>query len=186
MTVGQRSPARAAAVAILWLLLGCTPGESTGAAHPALVGPPETGTWSGTVERIVDGDTLRLHVDASGPSGIEAGTTVRVRLLRIDSPELARDGSSAECLAEASNEHLRSLAPEGTRLVAAHDIEHQDRFGRELAHLWRTDGLWLNGRMLFDGYAQVITFPPNVAYDDEVRALQDAARTQGAGLWSAC
>jgi micrococcal nuclease len=154
--------------------------------HPALVDPPTTGTWEGTIARIVDGDTVRIVVDRPGDSGIPAGTEVRVRLLRIDTPELARGGNPDECLARAATDWLRALAPPGSRVIAAHDVERQDRFGRELAHLWRPDGLWLNGRMLLDGYASVITFPPNVAYDDEVLVLQGDARQRGAGLWSAC
>ncbi len=188
----HRSAWLAAVVAVL-LLVGCagaTP--ATDGAGPAvaantdMVPLPTAGTWTGTVDHVSDGDTLWLVVDDPGPTSHRAGDEVKVRLLRIDTPELGRDGQPAECLAESARDHLRALLPEGTPVTAAHDMEERDQYGRDLAHLWRDDGLWVNGSMLRDGYATVVTFPPNVAHDDAVHQLEAAARADGAGLWSAC
>lgn len=147
---------------------------------------PTTGTWSGTVTHVSDGDTLRIVVDLPGRTELRPGDELRVRLLRIDTPELSRDGQPAECLAEAARDALARLAPPGTPVTAWRDVEAQDRYGRELAHLWLDDGTWVNGTMVAAGFADVVTFPPNVAYDDEVRDRQRAARDAGRGLWSAC
>ena len=38
-------------------------------------------------------------------------------------------------------------------------------------------------KLLEDGYAQVMTVPPNVKYSEEFTALQRRARENGKGLW---
>lgn len=141
-------------------------------ATPAAV-PVPVDAAAGVVERVVDGDTLVADVD---------GVRERVRLLRIDAPEVARDGDPAECLADAATTALEELLPPGTGIQLATDVERRDRFERLLAHVW-VDGVWVNGALLDAGLVQVLTIPPNVAYDDEVRAAQAAARDAGAGLW---
>lgn len=160
-----------------WLLLAtvaCTPLPTTTGvgSGPAAVPAPDDAV-PGVVERVVDGDTLIAEV---------RGERERVRLLRIDAPEVARDGDPAECLADAATAALADLVPPGTTVRLATDVEQRDRFGRLLAHLW-VDDVWVNGALLDAGLVQVLTIPPNVAYDDEVRAAQAAARDAAAGLW---
>lgn len=147
---------------------------ATTTADRGLVGAPND-TRGAQVERVVDGDTVVVRID---------GERERVRLLRIDTPELARDDRPAECLADRAAAALRALLPAGTTVELATDVEARDRFGRLLAHVWDADGRWVNGRMLRDGYASVVTFPPNTAFDDEVLALQQAARDERLGLWA--
>lgn len=156
----------------LVLLAGCAPLE---VAPPAPVGavPVPAGAEAGVVERVVDGDTLIAEVD---------GERERIRLLRIDAPEVARDGEPGECLGDAATAALEALLPAGATIQLATDVEVRDRFGRLLAHVW-VDGTWVNGTMLDTGYADVLTIPPNVAHDDEVRAAAAAARRDEVGLW---
>lgn len=156
-------------VALVVALTACTPTVPT--AAPA-VAVPGDGLMA-TVERVVDGDTVVVDVD---------GSRERVRLLRIDTPELSRDGAPAECLAEAATDALAALLPPGAGVLLVTDVEERDRFGRLLAHVW-VDETWVNGAMLRGGWAQLLTIPPNVALDDEVRDAVAAARAQGVGLW---
>ncbi len=141
------------------------------------------GAFTATVTHISDGDTLWVSVEDPGATGIDTREEAKLRLLRIDTPELARDGQPADCLADEASDALARLVPEGSTVHGAYDVERRDRYGRELVHLWTDDGRWVNGAMLADGYAQVVTFPPNTAYDDEVRALQADARDDRRGLW---
>lgn len=166
---------RAVATALAVALAACLPVQPTGDVEPStgLPGPPPS-TTPAVIERVVDGDTVIAEV---------AGARERVRLLRIDAPEVARDGEPAECLADASTAALEALVPPGTTVRVATDVEVRDRFDRLLAHMW-VDEVWVNGAMLRDGMAQVLTIPPNVAYDDEVLAAADAARRDGRGLWA--
>ena len=167
------------ALAVLAALTACTPiavdapsaTSETTTAEADLPVPSDAA--SAVVERVVDGDTIIVELD---------GERERVRLLRIDTPELAHDGEGAECLADASRIALEGLLPAGATVQLAEDVEQRDRFGRLLAHVW-IDGTWVNGAMLRDGWANLVTFPPNVAYDAEVRAAMDAAVETRVGLW---
>ena len=150
-------------------LAACTVPAEDPAGPPA----PPASVVRGEVERVVDGDTLVAEV---------GGERERIRLLRIDAPEAARDGAPAECLADAATAALEELVPPGTTVLLAADVERRDRFGRLLAHVW-VDDTWVNGAMLEAGLVQVLTIPPNVAYDEEVLAAQAAAREADRGLW---
>lgn len=149
-------------------------GSVTDAAPPGTDPHPPADALLGEVERVVDGDTVVVEV---------GGERERVRLLRIDTPELARDGEPAECLAQEAAAALDALLPPGEPVLLALDVERRDRFGRLLAHVW-SRATWVNAQMLRDGYAQVVTFPPNTAFDTEVLAAQRQAREDEVGLWS--
>lgn len=123
------------------------------------------------VERIIDGDTIVV-------TGGE-----RVRLIGIDTPEVGED----ECYAREATNFLASLVPPdtGVRLVA--DVGEIDQYGRTLAYLYRTgDGLFVNAEMVAEGYAVLLTIPPNVGHADEFQTLAEEAREDELGLWSAC
>lgn len=177
---------------------GCAAGTTAGQAEVDTRGAAEGGdevdtegwpaapsdAWAATVTHLTDGDTLWVAVDEPAPEGHAPGDELKLRLLRIDTPELGRDGRADECLAVAAHEHLAAIVPVGTRVHAAHDVERRDRYGRELVHLWTEDGRWVNGAMLADGFARVVTFPPNVAHTEAVLAAERDARQAGRGLWS--
>lgn len=168
------------------LLLACSPGmggRDGYVEHPKAEASELQASFTGVVTRISDGDTLRVDVRDPGTSGLSPGQNVRVRLLRIDTRELARDGRPAECLADQAAAHLESLAPVGAELTLAYDVVRRDRFGRELAHAWLADGTWLNGRMLEDGFAMMMTLPPNVAFTHEAQMAQQVGRAAGRGFW---
>lgn len=156
------------------------PGLSASVAVPSVTGLPRVVAAlpagdDTTVEEVVDGDTL---VVTGG---------VRVRLIGVDTPETKDPRRGVQCYgAEAAKHTGRLLAP-GTKVHLAYDVERRDRYGRTLAYVYRLgDGLLVNAALVRDGYAQVATFPPNVARADELLALQRQAREAGRGLWSAC
>lgn len=152
----------------------------TSAAHE--VDPP-TGGFRAVVTHVADGDTLRARVTDAGATAVRAGEELELRLLRVDAPELARDGRPADCLADAATTALTQLVPRGAEVEGVHDVERHDRYDRDLVHLWTADGTWVNGALLAGGWAQVVTFPPNTAYDDEVRAAEAGARRARRGRW---
>ena len=59
----------------------------------------------------------------------------------------------------------------------------QDRYGRALAHLYRDDGLWLQGEMLARGLARVYSFRDNRAGVPEMLAREAQARAKRLGIW---
>ena len=142
---------------------------------PAQSGPVVPDGEGAAVEDVVDGDTI-----------VVAGGT-RVRLIGIDTPETKDPRKPVQCFGAEASAYTASLLPPGTPVRLVFDVERFDRFGRTLAYVYReADGLFVNVALVANGYAQVATFPPNVAHADELTVLARTAREEGRGLWSAC
>ena len=167
MRSALRHPIAALALALCTAVCGCS-----GTADE-----PPSGSGSGRVLRVVDGDTIRVALR----SGVE-----RVRYIGVDAPESVKPGVPVECFAKrASALNERLVAGERVKLVR--DVEERDRYGRLLAYVYRArDGLFVNAELVRRGYATVATFPPNVAHEREFRRLANRARMSGRGLWSEC
>jgi micrococcal nuclease len=165
---------RALWIAGLLCGLGCTEAESHEALPEAPVeaSPAPAGVEAELV-RVIDGDTIRVRLD---------GREERVRYIGIDTPEVAhRDDERSEPFGEAATEANRQLLRDGPlRLVF--DVERRDRYGRLLAYVHAGDTL-VNAALLREGYAQLLTVPPNVRHADRFRALQAEARAARRGLW---
>lgn len=139
---------------------------------------PGTTAAQSSVVRVVDGDTIVVRLD---------GVDERVRLIGIDTPETVDPRTPVECFGKEASNRLTSLLPEGTPVRLVRDVEARDRFDRLLAYVYRADdGTFVNLAMAEDGYADVATFPPNVAHAEELLAAVARARSEGRGLWSAC
>ena len=126
--------------------------------------PPTRDTQECVVTRIVDGDT------------IECRRVGRVRLIGIDTPEMSqRYGGDAR-------QALARLIPVASIAALEPDVESRDRYGRLLGYVW-TDGRLVNWAMVRQGWAVLLTYPPNVHYVDWLTSAQQRARASGAGLW---
>ena len=153
------------------LVVAAACGSDSGAA-------PDLQPGAATVERVVDGDTLVVRVQSQ---------TERVRLIGIDTPESVDPRRPVECFGKEASAHLAELLPEGTPVRLERDVEARDRFDRLLAYVYRQpDDLFVNLAMARDGFAEVATFPPNVAHTDDLVAAAREAREEGRGLWRAC
>jgi micrococcal nuclease len=64
------------------------------------------------------------------------------------------------------------------------DVDPLDRYGRTLAYAYTEDDLFINAHMIEQGYAQVMTIPPNVKYASLFLQLQKEAREAERGLWA--
>ena len=143
----------------------------------AVSGPPA----AGTVVRVVDGDTV--VVAAGGGSGF------RVRLLGIDTPETVDPHRPAGCYGSEASAYTKHLLT-GRRVRLVYDSQLQDVYGRWLAYVYlhrasRPD-LFVNARLVSDGYARTLSIPPNTAHAAELAALERSAAVAGRGLWSSC
>jgi micrococcal nuclease len=136
------------------------------------------------VTRVVDGDTLKL----------ENGE--RVRLIGIDTPELHesdklyrdaqrthQDVQAIKVLGKRAYEFTRNLV-EGKRVSLEFDVERTDKYGRLLAYVFlKDDGTFVNAEIVKQGYASLMTYPPNVKYVDLFLKLYQQARQNRRGLW---
>jgi micrococcal nuclease len=75
---------------------------------------------------------------------------------------------------------------DGEHVTLELDAERLDPYGRLLAYVSLEDGRMANVVLVRRGFATVTIYPPNDRYEDRLRAAQDAAREEGAGLWSTC
>lgn len=152
--------------------------SACGGSAGSMGSPDDTVKANARVVRVVDGDTLVVDV---------AGNDERVRLIGIDTPESVKQGSPVECFGKEASAHTKALLRRGTPIRLVLDVEERDRFDRLLAYVYRaSDGEFVNLALARDGYAGVLTYPPNVAHVDDFRAAVSDARRDGRGLWSAC
>lgn len=136
------------------------------------------------VERVVDGDTIDVVV---------AGRRERVRLIGIDTPEVAhaasadRPATPGECYGEEATRFTERLLPAGTEVRLVRDVVGRDDYGRLLAYVYRAaDGVFVNIELARQGYARPLSIAPNTTY---AAAVVDAARRaerDHLGLWAAC
>ncbi|MGH8388516.1 MAG: thermonuclease family protein [Pseudomonas sp.] len=124
------------------------------------------------VQRVVDGDTLRLSDGRS------------VRMIGLNTPELGKKGRSDEPFAVAARKRLEALvsASDG-RVGLQPGKESKDRYGRTLAHVFGADGTNLEAQMLAEGLGFLVAIPPNVDLISCQQAAELSARKAGLGVW---
>lgn len=132
------------------------------------------------VDRVVDGDTVRV-IAAPGGTIVEGGS-IRVRLLNVDAPEVARDGQPAQCLADVATNRLATLLPASSLVWLAADREERDRYDRPLRGLWTDDGVFVNELLAEEGLVEAVLFPPNDRFHATVVAAERRAVAAGMGL----
>ncbi len=55
------------------------------------------------------------------------------------------------------------------------DVQEQDRYGRLLAYVYLKEGTFVNAWLVENGYAMVMTIPPNVKHQELFLKLQQEA-----------
>lgn len=127
---------------------------------------------SAVVREIVDGDTVILDDGR------------QVRLVGIQAPKLPLGRANFEKwpLADEAKEALADLVL-GRRVTLGYGGQRQDRYGRELAHLFTDDGLWVQGSLLELGFARVYSFADNRSLVPRMLEAEVSARTTAMGIW---
>ncbi|WP_392543791.1 thermonuclease family protein [Oryzobacter telluris] len=121
---------------------------------------------------VVDGDTIKVRVN---------GETERVRVIGIDTPELAQ----RECYAQQASSRMQSLVQSTkVRLVRDRTQDDRDRYGRLLRHVQLADGRQVAEVLIAGGFGEEYTYDRAYAGQADYRAAQAAARRAGKGIWS--
>jgi micrococcal nuclease len=140
-----------------------------------------THAYQCVVEKVYDGDTFLCSGE-------------KIRLIGIDTPESSLnphiekqrslgDTKTILELGRRAKKFTQSLIPVGTKVEIELDVQPKDKYGRVLAYVWLPDGRMLNEVIVREGYAMLLTIPPNVRYEERLRKAYRYAVENGKGLW---
>lgn len=156
---------------------------TTTTAPPAATAPaPATGlapvgeTEVARVVRVVDGDTLIIDRGRGNE---------RLRYIGVDTPETVKPDTPVEFMGTQASAANAALV-DGREIVLERDVSDTDRFDRLLRYAWLGDGgtwTFVNLELVRQGFAQVVTYPPDVRWTDALLDAQREARGAGRGLW---
>ncbi len=131
-----------------------------------------------TVDYVVDGDTI--YVTTS--QGSE-----KIRFIGVNTPEMGFGDSEQECYGP---EALAFTADRlsGGEVWLTFDKDCLDPYDRTLAYLFlgTQDEDFLQRALLRGGFAEVMIYDPNDAFEDIFRDDEADAQHNSAGQWGAC
>ncbi len=138
--------------------------------------PVATQGDSATVQvvRVFDGDTIQVCC--------VFGDRVTVRYVGVDTPQIHHPMKGVERYGKEASEANRKLV-DGKKVTLEFDVQQFDKYGRTLAYVYLEDGTFVNAWLVENGYAMVMTIPPNVKHQELFLRLQREAREAKRGLW---
>lgn len=129
------------------------------------------------VSKVIDGDTIEL----------QNGQTVR--LIGIDTPETVDPRRSVGCFGKEASNETKSLLF-GKIVILQKDVSDTDKFGRLLRYVFLSleggQTLFVNDYLVREGFAKVLTYPPDVKFNEQLRQAEAEARAGKRGLWGRC
>jgi micrococcal nuclease len=133
-------------------------------------------TLKRTVARVIDGDTFVLT------------DSEHVRMLGINTPELARFGNPAEPYADSAK-ILTTQLINGKTIRLTFDGKSFGIFGRLLAYVWLTnihgkDSVFVQAELLKKGYARISYYPKGMRYYAIFYNLRRTAMKKNLGIWN--
>jgi len=127
----------------------------------------------GDVIRVSDGDTVAVTAN---------GTTLKIRLLSIDTPETHYNGHSQGYWGEEASKKMAALLPLGTTVDVELDQERCDHYGRVLGHIFKGNE-HINQTMLEEGLAVNYCIYPNTAYCDTFATVVERSIQAKKGIY---
>lgn len=124
------------------------------------------------VSRVVDGDTLEVQ---------KGDQLEKVRLIGVDTPETVKPNTPVQPYGKEASDFTKKMLL-NKAITLEFDAGRTDKYGRLLAYVYLEDEMF-NETLLREGYARLMTVPPNVKYVDRFVAIQKEAREAGRGLW---
>lgn len=121
---------------------------------------------------VIDGDTIVVTFPGSSQR-------YNVRFIGIDTPETYPEAEYFGFEAYKANKALLGSGP----VYLFKDISNTDKYGRLLRYIVVGD-TFVNYELANRGYANVFSYPPDVACHKVLLDAQRSARENGRGLWS--
>ena len=133
------------------------------------------GSVKATVERVVDGDTMKLKLD-------KTKEVVTLRLLLVDTPESVKKGVDPQPYSiEASNFAKNTLKAGDTVYIEYDEGDKTDKYDR---HLGNSNWQMFNETLISQGYARVGYIYSQKRHLDEFYKAQDYAKSNKLNIWS--
>ncbi len=140
---------------------------------------------SATFIRVVDGDTIVIDRGKGNET---------VRLIGINAPESVHNNPDYNTEdGRKSSAFLKEWMEEVDIVYLEKDVNDTDKYGRLLRYVWIIEpkefdeneirGKMLNAIILLEGYAQGVTYQPDVNYQDYFTEFTQEARENDKGLW---
>ena len=121
------------------------------------------------VIKVFDGDTIEIE------------TGEKVRYIGVDAVEVY---PTPQCFSEEVLSKNKELVL-GKVVRLEKDISETDKYGRLLRYIY-IDGTFINNELVKNGFAKVMTVPPDIKYKDQFLESEKYARNNNLGLWSSC
>ncbi len=86
-------------------------------------------------------------------------------------------------MGKRATEYVESLVKSGDLITIEFDAQQRDRYNRLLGYVYLSNGKMLNEEIVKAGYANVMSIPPNVKYQDRFLRAYQEARERKRGLW---
>lgn len=129
------------------------------------------------VTKVIDGDTIE----------IEGGKSVR--LIGIDTPETVDPKRPVGCFGKEASDKTKSLLS-GKVVILQKDISETDKYSRLLRYVYLPldDGqiLFIDDFLVREGFARVLTYPPDIKHNEQFRQAETEAKIAKKGLWGRC
>lgn len=129
------------------------------------------------VTKVIDGDTIQIEGN------------ITIRLIGIDTPETKDPRRPVGCFGKEASNETKSLI-DGKMVILEKDISDTDKYGRLLRYIYlpldKDKMLFVNDYLVREGYALVLTYPPDVKYNDQLREAETQAKLEKRGLWGRC
>lgn len=146
------------------------PTEHTASATTALT------TTSSRVVRVVDGDTLVVGIN---------GTTTKVRLIGVNTPEVVDPRRPVQCFGKEASTYAKKILTNTSIYVETDSTQDTyDKYGRLLAYVYLPDGTLFNKQLIAEGYGYEYTYNAPYRFQSEFKLAQQSAQKNQKGLWA--
>ena len=126
--------------------------------------------------KCVDGDTFRVMLE---------GEERLVRMIAVDTPELAKNENKAEYYAEEASKYTCDKVTNAKKIELEFDPKSDkvDKYDRVLAWVY-VDGKLLQEELVKNGYAKIAYLYDDYKYTSLLQEKQELASAKEKGIWN--
>lgn len=136
---------------------------------------------------VSDGDTVTARID---------NKDYKVRMIGVDTPETVHPSKPVAFYGKEASDFTKKKLT-GKTVYLEKDVSERDKYNRSLRYVWTNlpenpqnpsfedvrDKMF-NGILLREGYANLLTLPPDVKYLDHFKKIAKTAESQELGLYN--